>query len=1608
MIKEIRKISIPEYARITDATVSLSDMGERTITATVKIDGGITPDFSHDWIVEYRGERYIMPLRQPQASKENTSLDSTIELTFYHKAIYELKRYYFIELTSEESGTAIADKYIASVSLNLGHFCDLLKRIFKYWYGDNIAVDLNKDWVFKTEPEVVEISYSYIWDVLLKLYELYGVRWTIDGGESAGTYIVRIGYPSQEVSHIFEYGFDGGLLKVERQVQDNNIRNIILGRGGEKNLPYRYFKQTDENNISFYPDPDWCPELSNIYFANLHGKTFRDYIRGWNEAHHSGTKYPAKDRTWAYLKGLTDSKFNPVEFVKDDESIAKYGELWGGLDNNDEIYPTIQGVSIDPMGRVDETVCIEQVKTDGKDDTQEDSEYSKSEFSVTPQTWTLAKDQRKEISLQLSQDIVIPDGKRGNLIISITPTEGLGEVENITVVLKNKLTGNECSASGIGVGTYTALISATLHNVSGETKTIQVNYSVAIETAIPHEWNNNVFCIWIKNLWKTSKQPSETNTQYAERVWLPILGDRTGEEAKVIFASGFLSTSEDYEFTIVKTPEYDTSKTLNGVNSHWKLTLAKSDVDYESLVVMVPNTKRQGKDGDFFFFVGIDMPHNYVLWAEERLDAYKLDQLNKVKEIKPTWVVTPDNVKWANEGKVDSLLNNVSVGNVVTIRDKRFINGSQIEELYVQSANYKYSCGSLIPDIEIVLSDDYATTGNVVAQIQSDISALQKQLGSISNIEDIISRIGNKKYLRKDTSDNTPYKLGVDSLTVGHFKQSLSGASVDKLGNAEFESIVSRSFLKVFELIYNRINALEGDYSFADSGTIENVEYNPDSTITLAIRKRWDGDFTAFQKGDILYGYVNDLDNPFAKTWGKAWVRIISVNRIDNTIDVLPYADIDVPGNGNLPVSNGMILVRWGNAIIPCEEVAYDSECASFIQQLPNGQWINNRQKSFMLSSDGGNIIELMGVDAPIVKPESYTAVLGQLPTGLVDEDTAKLLNPGQPYLYARGIVVQDLIRIGYKGVNVRTPNFRGEWDAKVAEDENQFYRISNDLADVVTYNGVLWQYVSNEKDVNPPSDDNAHWLRLTGGDLSIWNLAPSANVIYIRGDKYSEHTLECIVNRTSSMGVEYISTPEVLDSYNMRLMFSLDDVHYGEYWIRSGDTVGDLEIGENGGMLDLGGNNIPWMEVQDNIFLALKDAEGRDVCRFVIPVVKDGIDGDSIIGADGRDGEDGTSVINMWKTTKWDEPDPDFAKNERFPYGWLSEMPKVEQGYHLWQITARIGSDNKLAYGCIWEGPVRLTAEQALPGERGASGKIAYPAGNYDVLVEYRSDNRTIPVVMDGTQNGLAQYYILKEDVVYCGLSAPEGRKTPHEDAALGGDDAKWERMDRFDSIYTDIIMADFGKIGDAVFFGPYMMSMQGISHLGDFSDNYKEFKNGTFFPNFAVDFKTGKVTARDIEFYGFSRQIWATIKSTDFDRVIHPEGRVVKLKDIGTSVKITGSWNPKNWPCRIELPQFDDAMTFEELERMRSYVGTVAFVYNYLPGETATIIGNYLTETKSLTVNNDGHRVYTTRKESLPGEVEISPKKARTFRCILAANADTGIETLAWEVGDEVIIRE
>ena len=123
-----------------------------------------------------------------------------------------------------------------------------------------------------------------------------------------------------------------------------------------------------------------------------------------------------------------------------------------------------------------------------------------------------------------------------------------------------------------------------------------------------------------------------------------------------------------------------------------------------------------------------------------------------------------------------------------------------------------------------------------------------------------------------------------------------------KEGLIETDGMNVRGFMRVMELIINRLQLMESDYSFTEGDTVDHIDYeNNGQTLVLTMHKDHDNDYTPFYPGDILYGKVNDLlpkgstvpDGHIETKNGSyytTWLLVKSVDFSKNQVRVAPYA----------------------------------------------------------------------------------------------------------------------------------------------------------------------------------------------------------------------------------------------------------------------------------------------------------------------------------------------------------------------------------------------------------------------------------------------------------------------------------------------------------------------------------------------------------------------------------------------------------------------------------------------------------------------------------------------------------------------------------------------
>lgn len=357
---------------------------------------------------------------------------------------------------------------------------------------------------------------------------------------------------------------------------------------------------------------------------------------------------------------------------------------------------------------------------------------------------------------------------------------------------------------------------------------------------------------------------------------------------------------------------------------------------------------------------------------------------------------------------------------------------------------------------------------------------------------DIAGDIEGDKYIHKDRVDRTDYllKFGefIDSLIAG------KGAGIYPDGRAQFQNLEVRSSLTVLELIFNRLSAMESDYSFSESGTIESVELLEDGTYRLPLRKRWENDFTALAENDVVYGIVNDLASGGGNYY-TSWLRVLHVDTSANTINAVMYPDSEVPGGKNYPPEPLMILSHRGNPV--------------------NAE----RQGYWYLSSREKCICMLDGVIKPILEESNYSIIIGRLKhLSLFDNLPINYLHT---YVYCRGIAVQDIHRIDYEGIAVRGENNRGKWSAE--ESVSNPYQSTQEVYDAVYHYGCKWMCLVTGT-TEEPQYASTGWAMIEGNpDFTID--IDSSNGWYFDADKF-ETTLK-ITGKLYNQDV----TPHILDA---------------------------------------------------------------------------------------------------------------------------------------------------------------------------------------------------------------------------------------------------------------------------------------------------------------------------------------------------------------------------------------------------------------------------------------------------------------------------------------------
>lgn len=206
-------------------------------------------------------------------------------------------------------------------------------------------------------------------------------------------------------------------------------------------------------------------------------------------------------------------------------------------------------------------------------------------------------------------------------------------------------------------------------------------------------------------------------------------------------------------------------------------------------------------------------------------------------------------------------------------------------------------------------------------------------------------------------------------------------------------------------------------------------------------------------------------------------------------------------------------------------------------------------------------------------------------------------------------------------------------------------------------------------------------------------------------------------------------------------------------------------------------------------------------------------------------------------ETTYTGEAWNDTMKWKRNPTGWSMDVPELTKGdeyNYIWFIQCRVIDDNMET---AWSKPNPMGG--IITPDPVGSQPIAYPMGIYSTSTPYINDGEKAPYVYDTSDSN---YYFLKSVMTWIGTQ--QNNESPATDTS-----SAWTKLEGYEAIYTDLLIAPNSLVGGAVFNNNLMFSQRGKNASGSDSSEYHLINtsdpmntSNSFRPNFLLDFANGE----------------------------------------------------------------------------------------------------------------------------------------------------------------------
>lgn len=202
------------------------------------------------------------------------------------------------------------------------------------------------------------------------------------------------------------------------------------------------------------------------------------------------------------------------------------------------------------------------------------------------------------------------------------------------------------------------------------------------------------------------------------------------------------------------------------------------------------------------------------------------------------------------------------------------------------------------------------------------------------------------------------------------------------------------------------------------------------------------------------------------------------------------------------------------------------------------------------------------------------------------------------------------------------------------------------------------------------------------------------------------------------------------------------------------------------------------------------------------------------ITGKDGVAGPAGEDGKTLYTWIKYADTMPSSSSST------IYDIPNQNTKYIGIAVNKDTASESTDAMVYTWSLFRGADGTNGTNGKDGRDGRIVYPAGIYDATVTYTATDTKAPYVLYGDT-----CYVMNVTTSWTG-SQNDG-KTPADDYGQYGEHATWIPVEKFEAIYTKLLIANNGTIGSFVFNGDYMFSQQGVDYLYNEVDNYEDFGN-------------------------------------------------------------------------------------------------------------------------------------------------------------------------------------